>query len=65
MKWLENPLKLYIRLFFSKVTKPAFDFPPSFMGSTENEAVFQEHTSEKENPLVFFDINVGGRMFVI
>jgi len=44
-----------------KVTKPDFDFPPSFFGASGNMAVLKEHTKEDTvNPLVFLDMSVGG-----
>ncbi|XP_023328784.1 peptidyl-prolyl cis-trans isomerase H, partial [Eurytemora carolleeae] len=42
-----------------KVTKPAFDFPPAYLGGADNQAVLAAHPSSSNNPLVFLDINLG------
>jgi len=53
-----------------KVTKPAFDFPPSVLPGVElnNSAVLNAHPSNSPNPVVYFDINVGedyaGRLII-
>ena len=49
------------KLFNFKVTKPAFDFPPAYLGGADNQAVLAAHPSSSNNPLVFLDINLGGQ----
>jgi len=43
-----------------KVTKPAFDFPPSILTTKiDNNSVLRAHASSSPNPQVYFDISVG------